>query len=57
MIDPLVEKVARALCDNHLEHAGGADGEALVAGTPNWKFFTRDAETAIRVIEQQHKGS
>lgn len=48
----LREALARAFADNHLEHHGGADGEALVKGTPNWHFFTRDAETAIRVFKE-----
>jgi hypothetical protein len=49
---PIVKKLAQAFANNHLEHVGGADSDTLVKGTPNWHFFTRDAESAIRVIEE-----
>lgn len=45
-----VRRVARALANNHLLHAGGADAETLVPGTSNWRFFTNDAIVAITAI-------
>lgn len=62
MTEDLREKLARAFANNHLEHHGGADTDTLVKGTPNWHFFTRDAETAIRVVgehigEEKLRGS
>lgn len=50
--DDLLRELARAFASNHLEHVGGPDSDTLVKGTPNWQFFTRDAETAIRVVRE-----
>jgi hypothetical protein len=50
VFSPEVERFSRAFANNHLQHAGGADGETLVQGTPNWHFFTRDGETAVRIM-------
>lgn len=52
MDDDLRRELARGFANNHLEHTGGADADTLVKGTPNWHFFTRDAETAIRIFRE-----
>lgn len=46
----IVERVARVLADRKWPHVGGAAGDNLVKGTPNWKFCVGDATAVIEAL-------
>lgn len=45
-----VEAMARALADRQYVHCGGASGNSLVRGTPNWSFCVHDARAALAAL-------
>lgn len=50
-VTDIVREIARALANNHLLHAGGADADTLVKGSPNWHFFTNDVRAALGALK------
>jgi len=50
MANGMIERVARALADIRFIHLGGADGQTLVPGTPNWEFCIEDARAVIMAM-------
>lgn len=53
----VVERVAKALAKDEWPHVGGADGQCLTPGTPNWRHRTYRARAALASILPEEKQS
>lgn len=51
----MVERVAKVLAARKWPHVGGAAGDSLVTGTPNWKFCVGDARAVIEALMEPTK--
>jgi hypothetical protein len=52
-----VEQVARALANHYIKQHGGADGDTLIEGQPNWKAFTEAAQELIETLGLPTEGT
>lgn len=48
----IVERVARALCDEDLWQCGGSDGTRLNPAMPNWHHYRKQARLTIEAMRE-----